>query len=292
MSPRVPKGHKCKGTRRWDHTYPSGKETHGYDIDGKCVPGITTIDGILDKGGLNYFYGHEAFLCAFDDPTVALMDRDEAEKWVTGAGNRAADAAAKVGTKLHAYAEAYQRTGHLAEPDEDIEAMVNQFLEWERAYKPSYVLTEFVVFNMTWRYGGTGDMCVDLPGYGRGYIDIKTGGKWRNGERDEKGRVHTSIYKEHGLQASAIRHAECYAQSTSLAPVPKMDWAATLHIRPEFYELVAVDSGDAAFEAFCGLRQAYDWTENFEPGPEFVPDNELLSQPTLTVVEDVFEGLP
>ncbi len=290
---RIPAKHVCGGTRRWDWTFPSGAETHGYDLDGVCVPGVTTINGILDKPALAWYYGNQAFLCAFDDPTVLLMERDQAESWVTNAGNRSKDAAAALGSKLHGYADVYQRTGHLPEPDEDIEAMVVQYLDWRREFKPTIRLSEFVVFNRQWSYGGTGDMLVDLPGYGTGYVDIKTGGKWRNGERDEKNRVHTSIYNTHGLQAAGVTHAEFYAQATTFAPLPKVDFCATLHIRPDFFELVEVDGGDEAFAAFCGLRSAYDWVQAFEPGRDLTPNDDLLCQPELALVpDDPFAGLP
>ncbi len=169
--------------------------------------------------------------------------------------------------------------------------MVVQYLDWQRAFRPNIRLSEFVVFHLGLRYGGTGDMLVEIPGYGLGYVDIKTGGKWRNGERDEKGRPHTSIYDSHALQGAGVTHAECYARQDTLVPIPKVDFCATLHIRPDFYELVEVDGGDEAFAAFCGLRAAYNWVQEFKPGRDLTPNDELLAQPELALVSDPFAGL-
>ncbi len=244
---RIPASHKCKGTRYWEHTFPSGIVTHGYDIEGACAPTVTGVLKVLGKGdGLLYWAGQEAAKCSIDDPDVALMDREAYIKWVSGAHQRSKDAAAQVGTHVHHWAE----TGEIPdEMTEDIEAMIGQYRLWFQRFKPKVLLLERPVFSLTRCYGGRFDMIATIEGYGDLIIDLKTGG-----------RKTGAFYPEHPLQQAAYRYADFYHDETGEAqPMPKVDGAAILHVRPDFFEFAPLECGPAEFDAFCHLRKMYDW---------------------------------
>lgn len=277
---RVPKRHQCKGTRRWDHTFPSGYTTHGYDLDAECVPGVTTVLGILDKPALPWWYGKQAGTVAVDDPSWLVMGRDEAIKWLAGAGNRTKNKAALLGTKLHEYADALHKTGEApGGVDPEVIPFVASLAHWVDEWRPTTLLSEFAVGHRGVRYMGTGDQVIDCAGVGRILIDLKTGG-------DEPGKV----YPEFGLQLAALRYAEFRLtafEGGAEEPMPPVDGCAILHVRPDFYELVPYEVTADDLDAFAACRQVWEWKQGHS---DVLPALPSPTEPTL--LEQLEASLP
>lgn len=283
---RPPKGHVCKGTRRWDHTYASGRTVHGYDVDGTCVPTVTEVLNLLNKGGLAWWYGQQTFDFMVDRPDEwSFLPREEARNLAAGAGNRTRDAAADIGTAMHGYAETLARTGTMPDivPDEAAPFVVS-LAKFHDEWKPRTLLTEVMVFQKAGTvggaYAGTLDHVCDLPGHGRILLDLKTGG-------DKPGKV----YDSHELQLAAYRYAQGYV-GTTLHPMPEVDGCAILHVRPDFYELIPMEAGPQHHQAFCYLAYVHNLLQGWKPAVPWSTPSEKFFALAETFGADPFEGLP
>ena len=183
-----------------------------------------------------------------------LIDTDPAGAidWLKGAAWRQRDKAANIGTAVHAavermiLGESWQDIADSLESEIE-RRMFAQFASFVETCKPSFVMAEAPVFNREYGYAGTLDIVaeMDVPLVGhiedetdtrRFLIDVKTG----------KG-----VYAETALQLVAYRNAEFIGMPDgSEAPMPPVDGAAVLHIRPDGWALVPVASGDREWAFF------------------------------------------
>ncbi|WP_205327023.1 hypothetical protein [Glycomyces sp. YM15] len=191
------------GLKRHDYTSTTGKAWHAYYLDGRQVPGVTTIlDKTLAKPSLIDWAAAKVAEAAFDaweayehtgDVTSLFATADE----LAAVPEQYKRAAAARGTRVHHAAEKFLRhgTGGIAAPD--IAGYMRAFLDWHREVQPVPVLIEQSVANRTWRYAGTVDLIADIDGV-RTLLDFKTG---------------RSLYVEVALQLDAYRNAEIYVDA-------------------------------------------------------------------------------
>lgn len=193
-----------------------------------------------------------------------LTPRDFALRWLKGAPDRIRDAARDRGSDIHAASEdlvlAYAREAvqliiaddfdEPSWPDEIVPYMANGFLAWVRDFRPRFLASEFTIYHRAQKYAGTGDTVVDivLPKYGpraqRVLIDYKSGNR---------------IYPEVALQLAALRRGEFIGLPDGLteAPMLDVDLTAVLHIRPNGYAFLEVDTSEPVFNAFLYAREVY-----------------------------------
>lgn len=156
------------------------------------------------------------------------------------------DLAGDFGTQVHELCEQHVLTGTVPDQgdyDPDIIKRLNLYRDWIDTMKPTFVAVEGVVYNRRHRYAGTLDMIVDLPGYGRVVIDIKSG----------KG-----VYGSAALQQTAYRRAEFIAVGDQEVPMPKTRGAFILHLQKTQWRLLPVETGVASWSAFLhALHTAY-----------------------------------
>lgn len=141
--------------------------------DGKIVPGVTTITGMVGKEALIH-WAWKLGMEGIDYRTYR-------------------DAAAAVGTLAHAMVEAHIKGEQIdlsTYDPETIDLAENgflKFLEWEKTYEPKYIFSERQLVSDEHRYGGTLDCYAEIDG-NPWLIDFKTG---------------KAIYEDMGFQLAA-----------------------------------------------------------------------------------------
>jgi len=202
--------------------------------------------------------------------TYLVTDPDAvaaAVEWLKGSPWRESSRKMDLGSTVHAEAEAYVLETPRPEPGEIVAPYVASFRHFLEDFAPEYEATEATVFNLAEGYAGTLDAIVRVAGRSL-VVDYKTG---------------KDIYADVALQLAAYAHAEqVLLDDGTTHPMPKVDGAAALHLRPydpslpadRGYALVPVDIGPAVWDAFRYVRETFRWMEETSKG--------VLSQPLTT----------
>ena len=238
---------------------------HFYSWNGEpAVPGITSVIGALDKPALVGWAKRETAMAAVrNHAAVAQMVaqspvNEETLAYHPGVAYLKAmpgyqrDSAADVGTRLHAWAEAWGK-GESPEVDEDIRpwaaSLYRGFFEM---FKPNVIDTEFMVYHkgegIILPYGGTMDLLCEIDGE-LWLIDYKT----------SKG-----VYPETALQLAAGQYAQFIGRPDDGTeyPLPMAPRHGVVWVRPEGTSLVEYDITPREFQAFAAARMAWDWVHN------------------------------
>ena len=228
-----------------------------YDLhDGTKLPSVTTIlSTALNKPALPGWaakvVAEEALANLPQIVRMSRTDRDGAIKFLKGRPYAQRDAAADAGTKAHALAEAYVLGQPYEVPDakSDLGKTLQQFLRFLDDWKPAFEATEAVVANTTIGYAGSLDAIARIPGMGNRLlvIDYKTS--------------KTGPYPEWALQTAAYARAEhLWLPDGTKVPMPEVEGAAVLRLRPNFYALHPVEVDlDELLAAFTAARNLAGW---------------------------------
>lgn len=184
-------------------------------------------------------------------------DRDgdpDAITWLKAAPWESRDASAEHGTGVHDYLERRMRGGD-DPPATPGEVAVSQ---WIDVYRPRPIHVEAQIANLVAPpYAGSLDLIAEV--YGRvGLIDLKTSG---------------GIYAETRLQLAAYRYGEFIFEDDRTMPVPVVDFCAVLWVpkdRPEQWQFVEVESGQAEYETFRKLQAIYQFSQQKSIGGELI----------------------
>lgn len=254
-------------TRDDKHFY----EAHYIDLAQGKQPGITTCIGVLDKPALVGWAKRETAIAALRNwGTLQSMIaqypvNDEAlathpaVSFLKGVPGYQRDAAADIGTRVHAVAEAMQR-GEDPIIEDDVapfaDAYVRDFLtRYQPTFHPLY--TECMVYHSgqdgtVLPYGGTMDVICRikdpvLDAEETWLIDFKTS--------------KSGVYPETGLQLAAGRYAEFIGRpgDPKRYPVPKVDRCGVVWIRPEGAHLIEYRVSPQEFQAFTACRLLWHW---------------------------------
>ena len=129
----------------------------------------------------------------------------------------------------------------------------NEFIPTTRAssikdFDVSFLESEAAVWSDTHGFAGTLDAIILVDGEAI-ILDYKTGA--------------SGIWPDVGIQLNAYANAdEILDKSGERRPLPKIDGAAALHLRPDSYELIPVRLGDDIFEVFQALTVASHWVRD------------------------------
>src|SRR3990167_4318640 len=212
----------------------------------------TIINGGIPKPALIYWSANQVAEFVRDNyergAGLAATDRDAAYDLLKRAPWRKKEKAADIGSLVHEWIEADRLEKPMPKVPEQVEPYLVSFRRFVEDFSPEYEAAEASVFNRKERYAGTLDAVVSLQlplttERQRFVLDAKSG----------KG-----VYPEVGLQLAAYRHAEFIgAPDGSEQPMPETVGALALHLTPEGYRLIEVDSGDAVFASFLYAREVY-----------------------------------
>jgi len=210
-------------------------------------------------------------------------DLQGAIDWLKGAAYRERDRAADLGSLVHDAAEAHVLGRPFPSYTDEQAPFMTSFRAFLASFEPTYLAVEAPVFSRRHRYAGRFDAIVEIPTskisecevWGptpdrpwRILVDYKTGG--------------SGPWPEVGIQTAAYRHAEFVGKPDDVEePMPEVDGAAVLKLRPEGYEFYPVRSDDVMHEVFLYCREVFRFAQEIAPnvvGDEIVPDDELVRQ--------------
>jgi hypothetical protein len=125
-------------------------------------------------------------------------------------------------------------------------------------HTPGFLATEQTVYSRRYGYAGTFDLLATLPGRGLVLVDVKTGNR---------------VYPEVCLQLAAYAAADFIGHPDGTEqPLPAIQAAAVLHLRPGGCQLLPVPIGRAVLEAFLSalavFRFAIDLAPTLLPTPD------------------------
>ena len=232
------------------------------------VPSITNIKG---QKNIKALIGATAKECAAyasaNREKLATLDEGEAFSLVRGAPFRhdsKKNVASRNGDIVHQWIDMHiqgeqvnplvymdQNTGEEKPSTTTARHMWNVFLDFERYYKPRWLLSEFTVWSDSIGYAGTMDWAAEINGM-LVLGDNKTG-NW--------------VYPDTAMQLAAGAKADFMLDAEGQeVELPKFDAFGILHIRPRFWEFpqYSNEAVDAWFEAFKGLKVVLDTVINWE----------------------------
>ncbi|MGH8876939.1 MAG: hypothetical protein ACRD0P_06315 [Stackebrandtia sp.] len=231
--------------KRHDRTGKNGKTWHYYMLDGKRADGVTTlISGGLPKPALLRWAPKMVAAYVADNPGAvnALWsgNRDQMVRELKEVPWSQRDAAAAKGTEVHALAERLSR-GEEIEVPEALEGYVNSAVAFLDEWRVRPLQTEVAVANRQWGYAGTADVLAELGGR-TVLMDYKTS--------------RSGIYGETALQLAAYSRAEVYLDADDHEqPMPTIDAAYAVWLRPDGYNVYAMDISESVYKAY--LHVAY-----------------------------------
>lgn len=228
-----------------------------YDLhDGTKLPSVTTIlSTALNKPAL---VGWAAKTVAEEAmamlPALVRMSRTDyqgAVKMLKGSPYAQRDAAGDAGTAAHKLAEAYilGQPYEVPDPDSDLGRTLGQFVRFLEEWRPEFEATEAVVANTTIGYAGSLDAIARVPQLGNRLLvwDWKTS--------------KSGPYPEWALQTAAYARAEhLWLPDGTKVPMPPVEGAAVLRLRPDFYAVHVVEADlDELLAAFAAARHIAAW---------------------------------
>lgn len=238
---------------------------HRYRLDGKHVPSVTTILGVVNKPGLPKWSARTVAEHVADHPeavdALRPLGRDAVVNALKEVPWKRRDDAAHRGTTLHDIAERLV-LGEEVDVDEDLVPVVESTLAFLDAWDVRPVAVERIVANREHWYAGKFDLVADTKG-GRAILDYKSG---------------KAIYAGAAFQLSAYAGAEFYvADDGTEQPVADLGIERSLgvHIRADGYDVHELRFGPDVFEEFTSIRRVWDANKRAEgdwrkPGTGYV----------------------
>ena len=196
----------------------------------------------------------ECDICRANVKRRPPADRDEAARlWVSAISDYKRDAAADLGTNVHAVAEAIGK-GEVPDDAAELVPYAEQYRRFIADYNPEFLAIEYMGLNTTHGYGGTGDIIVALPQRGNVAIDIKT---WTKPDKP----IANTYYPSTGMQLAACSRFDFIGREgdpTEYA-VPQVDAHAVLLIGQDDYRLIPYAVTDETFDAFLHCLALHHW---------------------------------
>lgn len=237
---------------------------HRYRLDdGPWVPGVTSVIDVISKPALVPWAKGVTADAALDhlDRFTEILNvdgRPPARGWLIGHADQVKDAAASLGSRVHALAEQHDRwvagEAVLVVDEESTTAApyIDAYRRYLEDWKPEIKSLEQFIYNAAAGYGGTYDALELIDGK-MTLRDTKTG----------KG-----VYSESRLQLTALSRPENIigkADSDKTWKMPRIDFCTILHLRPDAYErgyqLYRIDPNAADWAAFTGALAIYRWRQ-------------------------------
>lgn len=219
-----------------------GRNGHGYRLDGKDVPSVTTlIKGGLPAPALTYWAANEAARYAADHPELVdqLGTEDAYDLYRRAPWNRR-DRAAVNGTDVHRLAQRLAADETVDVPGDQL-GYVEACAAFLDDHDVEVVAAERPVANVRYHYCGTFDLLANTK-HGLALVDYKTSA--------------SGVFVESALQLAGYRHAEWMVDNTGdVVPMLPVDLCAVCWLRPDSYELYPVDAGDATFRLFLHVAR-------------------------------------
>ena len=210
---------------------------HTYRLDGKHVPGVTTLlgDGLPKPALVRWAAKSVAEYVADNYEQVEAlrgMPRDAIVAALKQVPWSERDEAAVRGTDVHDIAEKVIH-GEAVDVPEHLVGPVEGYVRWLDEWQPQVIWTERPVASRRWWYAGKPDAIVTI-GADVWLLDWKTA----------KG-----VYGDNALQVAAYANAEFYVDDDGNEhDMPKVDRLGVVHIQPDRTDLYEVSDPAAAWK--------------------------------------------
>lgn len=223
---------------------PKGRY-YSWDND-KFISVTTAISDGIAKPGLNrWFIKNMAELAARRRKKLAGFSKiPDAKEWLLDEYYKSKDnTAANLGSTVHSLMERISLGEQPVIPMDAVE-YIDAYNAFLNSYKPVITESEVTVFSRTHGYAGTADAFMTIDG--KNYVcDYKTG---------------KSVYPEAALQMSAYRYGDFLGRPDGEeAPVPKVDGALVIHVRPDGVKVIPVNAGPDTFDTFLSALDIFRW---------------------------------
>ena len=214
------------------------EKTHRYFLDGRPIPGVTTLLKGIPKPALVYWSARTVAEYVADNAdqidALRAMGRGPMVSALKGVPWEARDRAAVRGTDVHALAEQLIH-GETVDVPEHLAGYVEGYVAWLDRVQPEVVWTERPVINRQHWYAGTADAVLRIDG-STWLADWKTS---------------SGVYGEHGCQVAAYANAEAYVDLDGYErPMPPIDGCMVVHIAETGTTAHEVTDPGAAFRDF------------------------------------------
>ena len=222
---------------------------HSYWLDGKRVPGVTTILGVLDKPALPRWAATAVAEYVADHPdgvdSLRAMGRRPMVQALKEIPWQTRDVAAHRGTEVHALA-ATIAGGDEADVPDPLVGHVESYLRFLDDYGVTPVLLESAIGSREHRYAGTLDMVADSARHPRAIYDLKTS--------------RSGIYAQTAWQNAAYGCAEFYGLDGDEQPMADLgiERSFGVHLRADGYDVHPLPYGPEVYAEFLTIRSAYD----------------------------------
>ena len=219
-------------------------------VSGAKVPSVTSITGCLPKRALQFWRGKMVAECAVEDfgvvaDLVSKGNPSAAIDHLKRAPDRSSGVAAKTGSDVHALCERINRGEDIGRVHPDLQAFVDQYRRFLIEFEPGFLEIEATCWSDTYGYAGTLDF-IAMVGDEAVITDIKTG--------------KSGAWPEVALQLAAYANADYIIDAAGeRRPLPQIDAAAVLTVRPDGYRLIPVRMGDDVFATFRALIEVSRW---------------------------------
>jgi len=275
---------------------------HSYVLDGRKVPGVTTIlDNGIPKPALVGWAANTVAdyvinrLTLVDGQVVAdqlvtdLRAYNESRKWpekmsgefprvplakVLGTVQYAErDAAGNRGTEVHKLAEALTSGQEIEVPDE-LAGHVASYIRFLDDWDPTDALLERVVVNRRWGYMGRLDMIATFP-----FVDLPDGSKFGGRTLVDIKTSRSGPFPEVALQLAGYRYCETQLlRGGEEIPMEPIDSCAVVWVRADGYDLYCFKADQSVHRIFLYAKQVADWLDK-DTGDSALVKSDALRPP-------------
>ena len=224
---------------------------HRYWLDGKPVPGVTGIIGVLDKPAIPKWAAGMVAEYVADNPDgvehLRSMGRGPMIAALKNIPWEKRDTAGKRGNILHDYAEQIARGDDIDVDDEHV-PVIEGAITFMEQWRIEPLLIEAPVASREHWYAGTLDLIARYrhPVTGHEGVAIFD---WKSGK---------AIYPEYAMQLAAYAHAEFTGLAGDEQPIPECDASFGVHIRADGYDVYPFEFGSHVHDEFVTIRTTYE----------------------------------
>jgi hypothetical protein len=212
------------------------------------APSVTSIIDMLPAPFLRQWNSKVTANAAVDNieyvnGLILANKKEKAKAWLKAAPERELHTAADVGDRVHKALE--DRISDPSTPyDEDIQPFIEHFDTFCAEYEPEWLHVEKSVFSVTHMYAGSFDAIAKIRGKVT-LIDFKT--------------TRSGISAKVALQLAAYARADVMFEEGVEVPMPQVEQAAALWLRPDKWGLFPLRIDEDIFETFLALRRTFEW---------------------------------
>lgn len=247
-----------------------GARLYVHPETGEKAVGVTSVLNSLPKNFLQYWRAKvvaEYAVANAGTLTQMLLEANGQERdfvlakkaavdWLKNAPQRDTSKSAEDGTAVHDLCERIAAGEKVGPIHPDFRPYIDRFQAFLDTYQPEYLFIEETIWNDRLGYAGSFDAIVKIEGETI-LLDLKT---TRSGVHAEVALQLAAYARgDYMLRIAEEEGFEVPEPSVVKVPLPKIDGAAVLHLRPDESSLVPVSISDDVFSIFETLMGVRRW---------------------------------